>query len=201
MLRPSREQIDAGIVDAAAAMFAEHGYERTSLREIADAVGYSKTGLLHRVRSKEALRDTVAERCVAAVRDVLARVEPLPPGPERDAAAIEALADLAASAPGRLSLALAHDGGLVGTPAGEVLAQVPGLLGRCFAIDPAIDPAPEGGPGAPAALERRVRVTAALAVVGTLTLAFPTTPQHLLRPHLVALALGALGRPAAPAAP
>ena len=192
MLRPSREQIDAGIVDAAAAMFAEHGYERTSLREIADAVGYSKTGLLHRVRSKEALRDTVAERCVAAVRDVLLHVEPLPAGPARDAAAIEALADLAASAPGRLSLALAHDGGLTGTPAGEVLAQVPELLCRCFAIDLA----PDGDPEAPEALERRVRVTAALAVVGTLTLAFPSTPQHLLRPHLVALALGALGRTA-----
>ena len=195
MLRPTREQIDAGIVDAAAAMFAEHGYERTSLREIASAVGYSKTGLLHRVRSKEALRDTVAERCVAAVRDVLALVEPLPAGPARDAAAIEALADLAASAPGRLSLALAHDGGLAGTPAGEVLAQVPALLCRCFAIDPAPDGAP-GAPPAAEALERRVRVTASLAVVGTLTLAFPTTPQHLLRPHLVALALGALGRTA-----
>ena len=192
MLRPTPEQIDAGIVDAAAAMFAEHGYDRTSLREIASAVGYSKTGLLHRVRSKEALRDTVAERCVAAVRDVLALVEPLPAGPARDAAAVEALADLAASAPGRLSLALAHDGGLTGTPAGDVLAQVPELLCRCFAID--LGNATDDGPGAPAALERRVRVTAALAVVGTLTLAFPTTPQHLLRPHLVALALGALGR-------
>jgi len=144
------------------------------------------------VGSKEALRDTVAERCVAAVRDVLLHVEPLPAGPARDAAAIGALADLAASAPGRLSLALAHDGGLTGTPAGEVLAQVPQLLCRCFAIDLPAD----GDPEAPDALERRVRVTAALAVVGTLTLAFPATPQHLLRPHLVALALGALGRAA-----
>ena len=199
MLRPTREQIDACIVDAAAAMFAEHGYDRTSLREIAGAVGYSKTGLLHRFRSKELLRDAVAEQCVDAVRGVLASVEDLPAGAERDTAVVHALADLAVSAPGRLSLALARAGALSSTPAGEVLAGVPELLGRCFAL-----PGPDrpGGGAAGSDLERSLRVTAALAVIGTLAVAFPQQPPQQLRQHVTGIALEVLGlAPAPPPAP
>jgi AcrR family transcriptional regulator len=194
VLRPTREQIDAGIVDAAAAMFAQHGYERTSLREIAQRVGYSKTGLLHRFASKEVLRDAVAEQCVAAVRGVLAGVEHLPPGPARDTAVVEALADLAVSAPGRLSLALAREGGLEGTSAGQVLSGVPELLLACFAVE---DRACTG-----TGLERRVRVASALAVLGTVTVTFARRAPQELRPHMVAIALQALGHaPPGPAAP
>jgi AcrR family transcriptional regulator len=50
---------DAGrrgeVVAAAARVFADRGYRATSMNEIAEAVGLSKAGLYHHVRSKEEL--------------------------------------------------------------------------------------------------------------------------------------------------
>ncbi len=192
MRRPTREQIDVGIVDAAAALFAEHGYERTSLREIAQAVGYSKTGLLHRFASKEALLEAVADRCLEAVQGVLDRVGALPEGPERDAAAVAALVELAVSAPGRLSLALAHEGALHGSPAGDRLEAVPGLLAACFALEVT----PQLGD---AHLERAARVTAALAAIATVPETFRDRPAAVVAPLLTRIALHVLdARPAPP---
>ena len=39
----------------AAGLFARHGFAHTSVQQVADAVGYSKPGLLHRFGSKDAL--------------------------------------------------------------------------------------------------------------------------------------------------
>jgi AcrR family transcriptional regulator len=66
-VRPTGMEIDRGILDAAARTFAVHGYAKTSVQQLADAVGYSKTGLLHRFPSKQALHDAV----LAEAADVL----------------------------------------------------------------------------------------------------------------------------------
>jgi AcrR family transcriptional regulator len=50
------------ILDAALTIFAERGYDRTSVREIARAVGLSQAGLLHYFNSKEALFAEVLRR-------------------------------------------------------------------------------------------------------------------------------------------
>lgn len=57
--RPTAGEIDAAILDTAAEVFARHGYAGTSVQQVADAVGYSKTGLLRRFASKQALYDAV----------------------------------------------------------------------------------------------------------------------------------------------
>ncbi|MFC5381751.1 TetR/AcrR family transcriptional regulator [Aquipuribacter nitratireducens] len=69
-VRPSQEEIDAAIVDTAAEVFARHGFAGTSVQQVADAVGYSKTGLLRRVTSKQALYDAVIDHVEAYVVDL-----------------------------------------------------------------------------------------------------------------------------------
>ncbi|MEJ5914707.1 TetR/AcrR family transcriptional regulator [Pseudokineococcus sp. 1T1Z-3] len=76
--RPSREQIDARILEVAAGLFAAQGIDGTSLQQVADAVGYSKTGLLHRFPSKQALLDAAAAEAERRMAAVLAQVRAAP---------------------------------------------------------------------------------------------------------------------------
>lgn len=54
-MRQTAAEIDHAILDVAAGLFARHGFAHTSVQQMADAVGYSKPGLLHRFGSKDAL--------------------------------------------------------------------------------------------------------------------------------------------------
>ena len=67
MLRPTKAEIDAEIIDRAAGLFARHGFAHTSLQQIAEAVKYRKAGLLHHYPSKQAIYEaairTGREKC------------------------------------------------------------------------------------------------------------------------------------------
>ena len=52
---PRREVLMTEVLDAAAALFASKGYGATSLQDIAEAIGLSRTSLYYYVPSKEAL--------------------------------------------------------------------------------------------------------------------------------------------------
>src|SRR4051812_13307385 len=151
VVRPFRQQIDEGILDRAAALFARRGFTKTSLQDVADAVGLSKPGLLHHFPSKEALHDAVRAQAAALGRRVLDQVGDLPLGPERDRHAIEVLVDVAIAHPGLVALLLSPvlEGGAV-VCAPEVDAA--GAALQAFGVDPQ----------APAS-ERSVRVVGALA--------------------------------------
>src|SRR5262245_12539955 len=106
MPRPTREQIEDEILETAATLFARHGFRETSVQRIADAVGYSKTGLLHRYPSKEALQQAVIDRAVAEMRAIAADAATLPTGPERDRVVVTGIARLALDRPGAVALLL-----------------------------------------------------------------------------------------------
>lgn len=189
MPRLTKEQIDEEILETAAALFARHGIGQTSLQRVADAVGYSKTGLLHRFPTKEALEEATVAHTVQRVEGIAARVAPLPPGPGRDRAVLEALADLAAHRPGLVSFMLtAISQGSLSTDRLDVLGEV---LFRSFGAGFV----PAGEPLPPEALARGIRITSAIGGLAVTSLAFCDLDAGTVRPHLIAAALGALGHP------
>jgi AcrR family transcriptional regulator len=66
------------IRDVAIELFGQHGYEKTSLREIADRVGMTKASLYYHFPSKQALLLAILEPLVAQWRAVVDRAEALP---------------------------------------------------------------------------------------------------------------------------
>ncbi|NAZ82739.1 TetR family transcriptional regulator [Kineococcus sp. R8] len=181
MPRPTREQIDDDIVEAAAALFARHGFDQTSVQRIADAVGYSKTGLLHRFPTKESLQVAAVGRCVDLVAGIAADVAPLPPGPARDRAVVTAVADLALQRPGYVALMLGALGAEEGTPVSAGLQDIAEGLFRAF-------DAPSEG-----ASERTLRVVGALGALAVSSLACHEAPAAEVRPVIIATAYAALG--------
>ena len=75
-VRQTPERLDAAILDTAAEVFARHGFTSTSVQQVADAVGYSKTGLLRRFPSKQALYEAVLDHVGEMVGRLLADVDP-----------------------------------------------------------------------------------------------------------------------------
>ncbi|MEU2348703.1 helix-turn-helix domain-containing protein [Modestobacter sp. NPDC049651] len=190
-LRLTREQVDEQIVDRAAALFAQHGFANTSLQQVADAVGYSKAGLLHHYPSKDALHAAAESLTQARLTQILDRVRDLPLGPARDRRGLEELADWALMSPGQTALALSFVTHLAdSTPFTEATENGVPVL-QVFGVDPcAEDPA------------RLIRVISALTgLLVTSLVASHTGAGRAWRDHVVAAAVDALGhrRPSAAA--
>jgi AcrR family transcriptional regulator len=186
MPRPTREQIEDEILETAATLFARHGFKETSVQRIADAVGYSKTGLLHRFPSKETLQQAVIERARAEIRAVGAGVAELPPGRERDRVVITGVARLALERPGAVALVLS---GLMSGPEtefGTILDDIGGEVFAAFGIDDA-DCAAEADP------MRVLRITGALGALAVASVALhdKLTPAALA--DIVTVGCDALG--------
>jgi AcrR family transcriptional regulator len=192
--RPFRQQADEQILDRAAGLFARRGFAKTSVQDVADAVGLSKAGLLHHFPSKEALHAAVLEQSDHLGQQVVDQVQHLPVGPERDRRVVEAMVDFALAHVGMVALLLSPV-----TQGGDDLATAKAAGAgaaalQAFGVDPgAADPA--GGD-----TERVVRVVGALAALAVLTLAADQHSQSTAwRPFVVATCYDALGhrRPSA----
>jgi AcrR family transcriptional regulator len=188
--RPFRQQADDQIVDRAAALFARHGVAQTSVQAVADAVGLSKTGLLHHFPSKDALRDAVLAHARALGRQACDAVGDLPLGPGRDRRAVEVLVDIALAHPGLVALLLAPATRPGSEDEPDVEAAGDAAL-QAFGVDPATaDP------------ERLVRVVGALAALAVLALSASQAGQAAAwRAHVVATSFDALGHPRSGADP
>jgi AcrR family transcriptional regulator len=179
MARQFRQQVDQGILDRAAALFAQHGFAHTSLQSLADAVGLSKAGLLHHFPSKEALYAAAVEEGRSQARRALEQVGDLEPGPERDRRAIEVMADIALSRPGLVALLLRP----VTTLEKDLVAEGEVFAFEAFAVDPAA-----GDP------DRLIRVTGALGALAVLCLAaHQIGDRSLWRAQIIATCFDALG--------
>ena len=72
--RRKGERTAERILDAAEALFAEHGYAGTTLRDVASRVGLRTPSLYNHFPSKESLYAAVLERGIRPVLDVLSEV-------------------------------------------------------------------------------------------------------------------------------
>jgi AcrR family transcriptional regulator len=71
---PLRQDVRGQILKASTRLFAAHGFDGTSLQDVADAVGVRKPSLLHHFPSKEALRKAVLEQMLAHWTERLPRL-------------------------------------------------------------------------------------------------------------------------------
>jgi AcrR family transcriptional regulator len=69
--RDTRERI----LQAAAELFTEQGYDATSLREIADRLGFTKAALYYHFQSKDEILRALLEPADAMVRELVERLE------------------------------------------------------------------------------------------------------------------------------
>ncbi|ATE54340.1 TetR/AcrR family transcriptional regulator [Actinosynnema pretiosum] len=182
MPRPTKHELDAEIIDSAARLFARHGFEHTSLQQLADAVGYTKAGLLHHYPSKKALYRAVLERGNAETRALLARIDHLPPGEERDRAAIVGSVQFTIDWPGLSMLSIS-----AGMDSGPVDQEEFVEMGRAMLAIFCVDPEDYD-------VTRFIRLGVATAGLMSITLAaVQLGAQEQWRDRIVATAMAALG--------
>lgn len=68
-------ELRARILEVAVELFADKGYGRTSMREVAAAAGCTKPALYYHFESKEQLFRATIERCLVGLEPILAQVD------------------------------------------------------------------------------------------------------------------------------
>jgi AcrR family transcriptional regulator len=193
--RSIRRHLDEEILDRAAGLFARHGFDHTSLKDLADAVELSKPGLLHHFPSKEALFDAAMAMGRRQGQEVLERATRVPAGPERDRRAVELLVDFALERPGLIALASrgistlgdGDDTGvdLGGDPEDSRFSGIEQPVLAALGVDPT---------SAGDEPERLVRVVGMLAALAVLSLSANHVNEKAgWRPHIITTCLDALG--------
>lgn len=82
-MHPTRKNRREQIFDVGARLFAEKGYERTSLQEVADALGVTKPALYYYYSSKEELLFEVMSFCIDRVTHDLEEISVSPGTPSQ----------------------------------------------------------------------------------------------------------------------
>jgi AcrR family transcriptional regulator len=71
------------ILEAALELFSEHGFDGTTLQQIADRLGFTKAALYYHFRSKDDLLDALHAPAIADIEELLASYEETPITPAR----------------------------------------------------------------------------------------------------------------------
>jgi AcrR family transcriptional regulator len=69
------------ILDTALELFSEHGFDGTTLQQIADRLGFTKAALYYHFRSKDALLQATVTPAIAGLEELLNAHEGLPDSP------------------------------------------------------------------------------------------------------------------------
>lgn len=183
--RQTSAEIERDLLDITAGLIARRGIRDTAVQAVADQAGYSKAAVLARFASKDALVAAAVRRCIEqteAIRDAVAGAAA---GPDRDAAALAAVTDLALERPGWAEFALAGLALRRGDDLSERLEPMAAALLGMFDIDVE---------DAAVTLDRRARVTGAFGAVIVLSLTYETEASAAeARPILLDVGWSALG--------
>lgn len=167
-------------LEVALELFAARGYEGTSLREIADRLGFSKAALYYHYRSKEDILFALVDPAATELETLLPEPTGAPPTPAQIRRFLEDLVDLMLRHRLLVAYTTQDAAAIAASPVGERMA----LLER--RMRDSLTPA--GG-----RLAQRVRTTAALMAMRGALVACPDVPADQLREPLLAAACGALG--------
>ncbi|MFI9009841.1 TetR/AcrR family transcriptional regulator [Actinosynnema sp. NPDC053489] len=184
MARAPRQEAEDRLLDRVAGVFARHGYDHTSVKDLADAVGLSKAGLLHHYPTKQALFEAARDVGRTHSRELFAHATRVPEGPARDRRAVELLVDFALDRPGLIALE-SRAISLLGVDDldGDRLDALSQHVLTAFGVD--------RGTGD---TERLVRVVGMLSALAVLSLAANHAGEKTAwRPHIIATCLDALG--------
>src|SRR6201986_1389638 len=86
----TREQIRAIALE----LFAEQGYEKTSLREIAERLGVTKAAVYYHYRTKEEIPQSLVAELLGGVEEIVGWGRSQPAGPAPRQAVLERYSDL-----------------------------------------------------------------------------------------------------------
>jgi AcrR family transcriptional regulator len=76
----TRDDTHGQILRAALELFAEQGYDKTSLREIAERLGVTKAALYYHFRAKEGILTALVQEGCGPLREVIEWARAAPPG-------------------------------------------------------------------------------------------------------------------------
>ncbi|MBE1484379.1 TetR/AcrR family transcriptional regulator [Plantactinospora soyae] len=189
MVEDTKERIRA----VALALFTTHGYEQTSLREIADRVGITKASLYYHHPSKQALLIAIVEPLLTEWRMMVERLAAAPHTPEHVRDVLGECLDTMLRHRDACAL-FARDVPALLTAVGPILVEAKELGTRMNAWLAGPDPS----------LADRVRAFAATEVLNSAlasAVMLPSVPQDELRATLLDAAAAVLGLPRTEPAP
>jgi AcrR family transcriptional regulator len=176
----AHEDTRARIRQVALELFAARGFEKTSLREIADRLGVTKAALYYHFPSKDALLESQVAPLLDEVDALLDDGEALRAGVPRQREFLERYLDLLLGHRALIGW-LVNDVAVLAHPAVGLRARAQAQRIQALLGGDAVD------------LAERVRVTAALGALNSGVANFPGTPSDDLRAPLLAAARAVLG--------
>ncbi|WP_018684891.1 TetR/AcrR family transcriptional regulator [Actinokineospora enzanensis] len=169
------------ILDVAVGLFAEVGYDKASIRELANRLGITSAALYYYFRNKQEILTAIANTVYTEVDKLVDSAEAEPPSPARGRRLLERYLDIVTEHGGLMTVL---ESSIATLRTLDTAQHAAAGLHRLAAL---IAPGDSEGD--------RLRATAALGILTTLPQRVPESARDEMRPYLLAAALGALRHP------
>ncbi|MFD8499621.1 TetR/AcrR family transcriptional regulator [Amycolatopsis sp. NPDC059657] len=170
------------ILDVAVELFAEVGYDKAGIRELASRLGFTTAALYYHFRNKQEILTALAESVCQEVEALAAEAEAKPATAERSAGLLASYYGIVMARPRIMTVLESSMATLRSLEVGKRMAVGMERLSELLAVDDRP--------------ESRLRAEAALGILTTLHRRASGAVEDL-RPHLLAAAYGALVHPVA----